>query len=472
MPGVLTGKAIQSFVPVTNTTPDKLPLIPRHLDGVIAWRGSHAVTAAEFLGDVQACAARLPDAGFACNACEDQYLFMVGFCAVIMRGQTNLLPVNHRPGTLRNTLTDFPDCYLLHEGTLDGDLVASLNRESVDIKFASGDAQPGKLMPQISVDQVAAVVFTSGSTGDAVSLTKTWYSLVEGARINAAVLADTGKSIAAGVSTVPPWHMYGLEWSVMVPLCTDISVYAGNSFFPADVKNALAALPGPRWLITTPLHLRALQRAELEYPDVSLLMSATSPLQAETAQRAEQQFGGALLEVYGCSEAGSVATRRPTLDSQWAFINGFTALTSSFPVKLGAVHLTEAVELSDVLEFDRDGGFQIIGRSEDLIKIGGKRASLQHLTNQLLSIEGVQDGAFFVKDEDAESGAARLAAFVVWKGRTVDALRVELADRIDPVFMPRPLRQVDELPREPTGKLPRARLLDLLQKSDQAQGHE
>jgi len=457
---------------VTNTAPDTLPLISRDLDGIVAWRHSHAVSCAGFLDDVQACAARLPDAEFACNACEDQYLFMVGFCAVILRGQTNLLPANHRPGTLCNTLADFPDSYLLHEGTLDGDLVASLDRKSVDINFASGDAQPGKLMPQIPSDQVAAVVFTSGSTGDSVSLTKTWFSLVEGARINAAVLADTGKSIAAGVSTVPPWHMYGLEWSVMVPLCTDISVYAGNTFFPADVKNALGAMPGPRWLITTPLHLRALQRSELEFPDVSLLMSATSPLQAETAQRAEQQFGGALLEVYGCSEAGSVATRRPTLDSQWAFINGFTALTTAFPVKLSAVHLTGAIELGDVLEFDSGGGFQITGRADDLIKIGGKRASLQHLTNQLLSIEGVQDGAFFVKGKDPESDSVRLAAFVVGKGRTADALRAELADRIDPVFMPRPLRQVDELPREPTGKLPRARLLDLLQKPDQAQGHE
>lgn len=467
-----TRKAIQTFIPVTNTTPDKLPLITRDLDSIIAWRRSHAVSCAEFLGDVQACAARLPHAGFACNACEDQYLFMVGFCAVIMRGQTNLLPVNHRPGTLRNTLADFPGSYLLHEGTLDGDLVASLDRKSVDINFVLGDPQPGKLVPHIPADQVAAVVFTSGSTGDSVSLPKTWFSLVEGARINAAVLADTGKSITAGVSTVPPWHMYGLEWSVMVPLCTDIGVYAGNSFFPADVKTALAAMPGPRWLITIPLHLRSLQRAELEFPDVSLVMSATSPLRTETAQRAEQQFGGILLEVYGCSEAGSVATRRPTLNSQWAFINGFTALTNTFPVKLGAVHLAEVVELGDVLEFDRDGGFQITGRSDDLIKIGGKRASLQHLTNQLLSIEGVRDGVFFVKHEDAESGSARLAAFVVGKGRTLNSLRVELADRIDPVFMPRPLRQVDELPREPTGKLPRARLLELLQKSDQAQARE
>jgi acyl-coenzyme A synthetase/AMP-(fatty) acid ligase len=457
---------------VTNTTPDKLPLISRDLDSIIAWRHSHAVSCAEFLGAVQACAARLPDAGFACNACEDQYLFMVGFCAVIMSGQTNLLPVNHRPGTLRKALADFPGSYLLHDGTLDDDLAASLDRKSVDINFVLGDTKPAKLVPHISVDQVAAVVFTSGSTGDSVSLTKTWFSLVEGARINAAVLADTGNAIAAGVSTVPPWHMYGLEWSVMVPLCTDIGVYAGNSFFPADVKTALAATPGPRWLITTPLHLRALQRAELEFPDVSLLMSATSPLQTATAQRAEQQFGGTLLEVYGCSEAGSVATRRPTLNSQWAFISGFTALTNTFPVKLGAVHLTEVVELGDVLEFDRDGGFQITGRSDDLIKIGGKRESLQHLTNQLLSIEGVRDGAFFVKHADAESGSVRLAAFVVGKDRTIDSLRVELADRIDPVFMPRPLRQVDALPREPTGKLPRARLLELLQKSDQAQARE
>jgi len=457
---------------VTNTTPDHLPLLSRDIGGVIVWRGSHAVGCAEFLGDVQACAESLPDAGYACNACEDQYLFMVGFCAVILRGQTNLLPANHRPGTLRSTREEFPDSYLLHDGALAGKTDVGPDWKSVGVKLTRNDFQSDAAVPQIPADQIAAVVFTSGSTGESVGLTKTWFSLVEGARINAAVLADTGKSIAACVSTVPSWHMYGLEWSVMVPLCSDIGVYAGNSFFPADVRNALAAVIEPRWLITIPLHLRALLHAELDFPEVSLLMSATSPLQAKTAQLAEQQFSGTLLEIYGCSEAGSVAARYLTQHSHWAFVNGFTVLADTFPVKLGAAHLSEDVELGDVLDFNSDGNFQIAGRPDDLVKIGGKRTSLQYLTNQLLSIAGVQDGVFFVRTEDEGKGVVRLAALVVSGERSADSLRDELAEMIEPVFMPRPLRRVEALPREATGKLPRAKLLELLRTIDQADAHE
>jgi len=64
---------------------------------------------------------------------------------------------------------------------------------------------------------------------------------------------------------------------------------------------------------------------------------------------------------------------------------------------------------------------------------------------------------------DGEGGAVnRLAALVVAPGlREADVLAA-LRASIDPVFLPRPLRCVDKLPRNATGKLPRAALLAAL----------
>jgi acyl-coenzyme A synthetase/AMP-(fatty) acid ligase len=75
----------------------------------------------------------------------------------------------------------------------------------------------------------------------------------------------------------------------------------------------------------------------------------------------------------------------------------------------------------------------------------------------------VLDGVFAMPD-DAEGqgeGVVRLAAFVVAPGVTPAALMTALRERMDPVFLPRPLVFVDALPRNATGKLPRAALASL-----------
>jgi acyl-coenzyme A synthetase/AMP-(fatty) acid ligase len=55
----------------------------------------------------------------------------------------------------------------------------------------------------------------------------------------------------------------------------------------------------------------------------------------------------------------------------------------------------------------------------------------------------------------------RLTAFVVAPGLDRTAVLAALRERIDPVFLPRPLHLVDALPRNATGKLPRESLVAL-----------
>ena len=75
------------------------------------------------------------------------------------------------------------------------------------------------------------------------------------------------------------------------------------------------------------------------------------------------------------------------------------------------------------------------------------------------SVEGVRDGVFFMPDESAE-GVTRLTALVVAPDFTREALLGALRERIDAVFLPRPLYFVESLPRNAAGKLPRAALLE------------
>ena len=78
---------------------------------------------------------------------------------------------------------------------------------------------------------------------------------------------------------------------------------------------------------------------------------------------------------------------------------------------------------------------------------------------QLNAIPGVLDGAFFLREgATGSTGVARLGAVVVAPTLSVAALTERLRQRIDPVFLPRPLILVERLPRNATGKLPQQAL--------------
>ena len=77
----------------------------------------------------------------------------------------------------------------------------------------------------------------------------------------------------------------------------------------------------------------------------------------------------------------------------------------------------------------------------------------------------MRDGVFvapFENAAEAHDGTARLSAFVVAPGLTAADILSALRERIDQVFLPRPLHIVDALPRNPTGKLTREALRALL----------
>jgi acyl-coenzyme A synthetase/AMP-(fatty) acid ligase len=131
-------------------------------------------------------------------------------------------------------------------------------------------------------------------------------------------------------------------------------------------------------------------------------------------------------------------------------------------------HLPAPTPLGDRLEILPAGRFLLRGRTEDMINIAGKRSSLAYLNHQLAEIPGVVDGAFFLPQPPSGhsgTGTTRLAALVVAPGLSSAAILHALRTRIDAVFLPRPLLQVEHIPRNSTGKLPQALLQTLAQRA-------
>lgn len=430
-----------------------LPLIAHpSMSAVVAWRAGEPVSAGEFLGEVVNLAAQLPPGRHVLNLCGDRYRFAVAFLACIYSGRVSLLPSTHTPEMVGQMRRIAPDVFCLHDKPhCDVDLPLFRYPGSLDVSPAP------ETVPQIDVDQIVAQVFTSGSTGVPLPHSKRWGSLVRNVRAEAARLRIDARHALVG--TVPAQHMYGLESTVLMPLQCGAALHHGHPFYPADVCAALASLPHPRALVTTPFHLRTLLEAEVALPRVELLLSATAPLSQALAMAAESAFQAPLFEVYGCTETGQLATRRTTVEQVWQTLDGVRLSHDDAGVWATGGHVETPTRLNDAMEpVDADPTrFLLLGRHADLVNIAGKRTSLGYLNHQLNAIPGVLDGVFLLPENGtntASEGIQRLAALVVAPDLSSAVLMQALRERIDAIFLPRPLLFVDALPRNATGKLP------------------
>ncbi|MEN9559532.1 MAG: hypothetical protein RLZZ502_743 [Pseudomonadota bacterium] len=442
---------------------------------VLAYEAGQALTAGELMAAAYELAQRLPKSAAVLNLCASRVAFLLGFVAAMWREQVTLMPSSHSAATLDALQTQYPELYVLSD-----DLVhhrAEIELPHVEVGMPSTtlahtrDAKQITL-PQIAPERIVARVFTSGSTGLPTGHDKRFGLLQFNSESQAIRLGFTGTERFCTVATVPVQHMYGFESSFLLPLMSGHAFAAERPFYPADIARVLAECPEPRVLVTTPVHLRVMLESQQNFPRLAALMSATAPLSPALARQAESFFNAPLFEIYGCTEAGQLSTRRSTHTTTWETYRGVVLKQQGDAVYASGGHVEGSVALGDYLQLHDETHFELLGRHEDMINIAGKRSSLPYLNHHLLAVEGVQDGAFYLPPH-----SERLCAFVVCTQRPHGAdvqnkdkeqLLQALRSRLDAVFLPRPLYFVNDLPRNATGKLTQQALQALYAKCTNA----
>lgn len=431
------------------------PLITHpHADSVIAWRNGRPITAARFLSEVAQLRAQLPAGSHMLNACGDRYRFMVGLAAAMTSRKVSLLPSTQTPEMIRQMALFAPDAFCLTDSRECPIALPQMHYPALAEQDEGGEFA----VPRIDAGQLIAYVFTSGSTGVPMPHRKTWGALVRNVQAEAQLCGLHDGRRHAVIGTVPPQHMYGFESTVLIVMQSANALVAGNSFYPSDICHAVSSTPRPRTLVSTPVHLRSVIGAGLDIPQVDLLVSATAPLSTALAEELEQAFRAPLLEIYGSTETGQIAVRNSTRTQEWRLFQDVRLTQRDGVTWASGGHVEQPVPMNDVIESVDDTRFLLHGRTADLVNIAGKRNSLAYLNLQLHAIAGVVDGAFFMPDEAHADGVTRLTAFVVAPGMSAATITAALRERIDAVFLPRPLVLVDALPRNATGKLPREAL--------------
>jgi acyl-coenzyme A synthetase/AMP-(fatty) acid ligase len=394
----------------------------------------------------------LPDRPYVFNLCENRYLFCLVLLAAASRGQICLLPPSSQMSVIREISLDYPGAYAASERIPN---LPGLEWFTVKAPRSEDIA----LEPRFDWNRTAVIAFTSGSTGKpkpcAHSLAT--FRISTNMAVNSLGL---GQQQLLMVSTTPPQHMYGLETSVFWPLFSSLVLYDGHPFFPEDIRRVVETAPSPAVLATTPTHLRSLTKTSGSWANLVAVLSATEALSEQLARETGSVLGQSPREIYGSTETLSFASREILRESLWQpyassrLIQDKTGLTY-----LESPHLQAPVLLQDAFRIEADGQFAVLGRNTDMVKIGGKRASLAELNQRLKDIEGVEDGFCFVHVEGSSTG--RLVAVVVSRLDKQGILE-GLQSYVDNVFLPRKIYFVATIPRNEAGKLPQTEMEKLL----------
>jgi acyl-coenzyme A synthetase/AMP-(fatty) acid ligase len=416
------------------------------------WRAVHAASLV--------LAARLDPASTVCNLCGSRVGFLVAWLAALRRGCLQLLPPSGGHADLVAVLKSSSDPVIVVD---DASLLQAHwggHARCIVHRPEAPDGATGGLAWSPAWDAQSICLYTSGSTGAPEAQRKTLGQLCRGAQVLGARLDEEVEgglaALARIVCSVPPQHMFGVETSVMLPLVTGIAVLDRRPLLPADVRAAFDAGAGDGAWIATPLHLRALAQAGEALPQCRLVLASTMPLAPALAAQVEALAQAPVLEIYGSTETGVLAMRRGARQTHWRPVGGVRIAPAGSGAQAWGTHFPSPQTLADEVEIDAQGGFHLLGRQGDLVKIAGRRASLSGLNLLLQDLPGLGDGVFYLP----ATGAPTERLVLIHAGGRLDraATLRWLRDRMDPVFLPRTIIRVDKLPRTETGKLPRAAL--------------
>jgi len=368
-----------------------------------------------------------------------------------------------------------------------GALVATLGRDG-EGSLTDRASQQSKDFNDVArgPDDLAAILYTSGTTGRSKGAMLSHENLDSNAR----VLVDQWHFTADDVliHALPIFHTHGLFVATNVILMAGASMLFEGKFDPARI---VALLPRATALMGVPtFYVRLLQQEGLNHQtaeNIRLFISGSAPLLAETHAAWREHTGHAILERYGMTET-NMNTSNPYAGERRAGTVGFPLPGVSLRIVdphsgrtlgQGEVGMIEVkgpnvfagywrMPEKTKAEF-RDGGFfitgdlglidvdgyvHIVGRGKDLIISGGYNIYPKEIESEIDALAGVSESAVIgVAHPDFGEGVT--AVVVRTPGSAIGAADIiaAIAGRLAKYKHPKRVIFVDELPRNTMGKV-------------------
>lgn len=349
-----------------------------------------------------------------------------------------------------------------------------------------------------SGEDLAAILYTSGTTGRSKGAMLTHANLTSNALTLAAVWHFTSDDVL--LHALPIFHTHGLF------VATNICLLSGASmlFLPRfDLAQVLALLPRATSLMGVPTFYSRL----LSSPDFTrdlvahmrIFISGSAPLSPEVHKEFEARCGHAILERYGMTEtsmnssnpydgprrAGTVGFPLPDVEIRIADTKTGEILPDGevgsievrgpnvfkgywrMPEKTASEFREDGFFITgDLGMFDDQGYLMIVGRDKDLIISGGFNVYPAEVEAAIDALKGIAESAV-IGLPHADFGEA-VTAVVVPKGEAApseEAVRTALEPVLAKYKIPKRVLTVDSLPRNSMGKVQKKQLREVYAKT-------
>jgi malonyl-CoA/methylmalonyl-CoA synthetase len=348
----------------------------------------------------------------------------------------------------------------------------------------------GPTVPR-DADDLAAILYTSGTTGRSKGAMLTQENLAS----NALVLVDYWRFTERDVliHALPVFHTHGLFVATNVALLAGATMIYQPRF---DADAVIAALPRATSLMGVPTFYTRL----VDHPGLTreatahmrLFVSGSAPLLAETHQRWRETTGHAILERYGMTETNMI-TSNPYEGERRPGTVGFPLPGVSLrvadpetaaPLAQGEIGVIEvrgpnvfkgywrmpektAAEFrpdgffitGDIGRIDEDGYVHIVGRAKDLVISGGFNVYPKEIESEIDALAGVVESAV-IGLAHPDFGEGVTAVVVLEAGATLSEADVlaALEGRLARYKAPKRVFFIEELPRNAMGKVQKAAL--------------
>ena len=269
--------------------------------------------------------------------------------------------------------------------------------------------------------------------------------------------------------SVPPQHIYGLLFSVLLPFVSRAGVVNDTPYFPGEIvtkaDNARATV-----FIGSPMHYKALAARPFQLDTVRLAFSSGGFLEEAHSLAFSENTGTPVEEVYGSTETGGIASRsrwhgedawKPFPVVEWKTRDERLLVKSPFISPELAKDAEGYFMTGDRVGVCNDGRtFDLYGRADRVVKVGGNRVDLEAVEEKLKTHTGVKDVYVFQVAVQAgrENG---IAALVVYDG-TLKSLKDTMRETLSPFEIPRHIRKVSAIPSTGTGKRDREAALRMV----------
>ncbi|HEX4768520.1 MAG TPA: malonyl-CoA synthase [Lichenihabitans sp.] len=353
----------------------------------------------------------------------------------------------------------------------------------------AGVAAPGFVPVARGPDDLAAILYTSGTTGRSKGAMLSHENLASNARTLKDVWGFSGDDVL--IHALPIFHTHGLFVATNTILFAGAAMLFVRRFDPAEVVGLLrraTVLMGVPTFYTRLLQQDGLTREAAA--GMRLVISGSAPLLAETHAEFEARTGHAILERYGMTEtnmntsnpyagrrvAGTVGLPLPGVEVRLTAegrvlppggigmveIRGPNVFKGYWrnPEKTRAEFTADGFFVSgDLGTYDEAGYLTIVGRGKDIVITGGYNVYPKEVESEIDALDGVLESAV-IGLPDTDLGEAVAAVVVREPGAAIDdaAIAAALKERLAGYKRPKRILFVDELPRNTMGKVQKATL--------------